>query len=243
MSEQAVDISIMSPAYNEQDCLADMCRELNETLSGMGRSYEIIIVDDGSEDDSLNVLRGLKRDYPALRALTMGEHIGQTACMEAGFLASRGKYVVTIDADLQNDPADIPTMIEVLDADRADMVTGYRHKRQDNLLRKISTRIANGVRNWLLQETIADSACALKAYKREIIPKLKLYNSLHRFLTTIAKMNGFRVLEIPVNHRPRTRGKAKYGLWNRVFESLRAAFAVRWMQRHILLYDVKELDN
>ena len=243
MSEQSVDISVLAPAYNERECLAELCQTLNQTLGSMNRSYEIIIVDDGSTDDSLAILRGLKGQIRALRVLAMSKRSGQTAAMEAGFLAARGKYVVTIDADLQNDPADIPAMIEVLDADKADMVTGYRHKRQDNLLRKISTRIANGVRNWLLQETIADSACALKAYKREIIPKLKLFNSLHRFLTTIARMNGFRVLEIPVNHRPRTRGKAKYGLWNRVFQSLRAAFAVRWMQRHILLYDVKELED
>lgn len=243
MNEQSVDISVMSPAYNERDSLADLCRELNETLSAMNRSYEIVIVDDGSEDGSLDVLRELKRTYSSLRVLTMGEHIGQTACMEAGFLAARGKYVVTIDADLQNDPADIPAMIELLDADKADMVTGHRTRRQDNLLRKISTKVANRVRNWLNHEKIADSACALKAYKRQIIPKLKLYEGLHRFLTTIAAMNGFRVVETPVNHRPRTRGKAKYGVWNRVFRSLRAAFAVRWMQRHILIYDVKEIEN
>ena len=243
MNEQSVDISAMSPAYNEQECLADLCREINETLSAMGRSYEIIIVDDGSEDDSLNVLRVLKRDYPALRVLTMGKHVGQTACMEAGFLAAWGKYVVTIDADLQNDPADIPAMIELLDTNKADLVTGHRSKRQDNWLRKVSTKVANRVRNWLNHETISDSACALKVYRREIIPKLKLYEGLHRFMTTIAAMNGFRVVEIPVNHRPRTRGVAKYGLWNRVFRSLRAVFAVRWMQRHTLIYDVREVKD
>ncbi|NIA07498.1 MAG: glycosyltransferase [Actinobacteria bacterium] len=243
MNKPSVDISVISPAYNEQECLADLCRELNETLSAMGRSYEIIIVNDCSEDDSLNVLRGLKGNYPALRVLTMGKRTGQTACMEAGFLTARGKYVVTIDADLQNDPADIPAMIELLDTNKADMVTGHRHKRQDHWLRKLSTKVANRVRNWLNHETISDSACALKAYKHEIIPKLKLYEGLHRFMTTIVAMNGFRVVEIPVNHRPRTRGVTKYGLWNRVFRSLRAAFAVRWMQRHVLTYDVRELED
>jgi len=242
MSEQSVDISVLAPAYNERECLAELCRALDETLAKLGRSYEIIIVDDGSTDDSLAILRGLKGRIRALRVLVMSKRSGQTAAMEAGFLASRGKYVVTIDADLQNDPADIPAMIELLDADKADMVTGHRHKRQDNWLRKFSTRVANGVRNWLLHETIADSACSLKAYKGEIIPKLKLFDGLHRFLPTIVKMNGFRVLEIPVNHRPRTRGKAKYGMWNRVFRALRAAFAVRWMQRHALVYEVKELN-
>jgi len=243
MNEQSVDISVMAPAYNEQECLADLCRELDAVLSGMGRSYEIIIVDDGSEDDSLNVLRKLKGRYPALRVLSMSKRSGQTAAMEAGFLAARGKYVVTIDSDLQNDPADIPAMIKLLEADRADVVSGHRHKRQDNRLRKISTKVANGVRNWLLHETVADSACSLKAYKRQVIPKLKLYEGLHRFLTTLAAMNGFRVVEIAVNHRPRTRGKAKYGLWNRAFHSLRAAFAVRWMQRHVLIYDVSEIED
>ena len=243
MNEQSVDISVMAPAYNEQECLADLCRELDAVLFGMNRSYEIIIVDDCSQDDSLNVLRKLKGDYRPLRVLRMSKRSGQTAAMEAGFLAARGKYVVTIDADLQNDPADIPAMIELLDEDKADVVTGHRCKRQDNWLRKISTKVANGVRNWLNHEKIADSACALKAYKRQVIPKLKLYEGLHRFLTTIAAMNSFRVVEIPVNHRPRTRGKAKYGLWNRAFRSLRAAFAVRWMQRHVLIYDVREVED
>ena len=243
MSEQSVDISVMSPAYNERDCLADLVRALDETLVKLNKSYEIIIVDDGSTDDSLAILRGLKGQFRALRVLAMSNRSGQTAAMEAGFLASRGKYVVTIDADLQNDPADIPAMIELLDTDKGDMVTGHRRNRQDNWLRKVSTKVANGVRNWLNHETIADSACALKAYKREIIPRLKLYEGLHRFMTTIAAMNGFRVVEIPVNHRPRTRGVAKYGVWNRAFRALRAAFAVRWMQRHVLIYDVRELED
>ena len=242
MSEQTVDISVLAPAYNEQECLPELCRALNETLSGMGRSYEIIIANDGSTDDSLSILRELKNKIPQLRVLSLSQRSGQTAAMEAGFEAARGKYVVTIDADLQNDPADIPAMIELLEADKADLVTGHRHKRQDNWLRLVSTKIANGVRNRLLHETVADSACALKAYKREIIPKLKLFDGLHRFFTSIVKMNGFRVLEIPVNHRPRTKGQAKYGMWNRAFCSLRAAFAVRWMQKHTLNYEVKELE-
>ncbi|MCK4849922.1 MAG: glycosyltransferase family 2 protein [Phycisphaerae bacterium] len=243
MIEQTVDVSVLAPAYNERESLPQLCRSLNETLSGMGRSYEIIIVDDGSTDDSLAILKGLKSEIPQLRILSLSKRSGQTAAMEAGFEAAKGKYVVTIDADLQNDPADIPAMIELLEADKADMVTGHRHKRQDSWLRRFSTRVANGVRNRLTHESVADSACALKAYKREIIPKLKLFDGLHRFLTTIAKMNGFRVLEIPVNHRPRTLGKAKYGMWNRAFRALRAAFAVRWMQRHTLIYEVKELED
>ncbi len=243
MIEQSVEISVLAPSYNEQECLPELCRALNETLGSMGKSYEIIIVDDGSTDDSLSILKGFKSEIPQLRVLSLSQRSGQTAAMEAGFEAARGKYVVTIDADLQNDPADIPAMIELLEADKADMVTGHRHKRQDSWLRLVSTKIANGVRNRLLHETVADSACSLKAYKREIIPKLKLFDGLHRFLTSIVKMNGFRLLEIPVNHRPRTKGQAKYGLWNRVFRSLRAAFAIRWMQRHVMVYEVKELED
>ncbi len=243
MSERTVDISVLAPAYNEQESLPELCRALNETLSGTGKSYEIIIADDGSTDDSLSILKGLKSKIPQLRVLSLSRRSGQTAAMEAGFRAARGKYVVTIDADLQNDPADIPAMSELLETDKADMVNGHRHKRQDSWLRLVSTKIANSVRNRLLHESVADSACSLKAYKREIIPTLKLFDGLHRFLTSIVKMNGFRVLEIPVNHRPRTRGQAKYGMWNRAFCSLRAAFAVRWMQKHTLIYDVKELNS
>ena len=243
MIEQSVDISVLAPAYNEQECLPELCRALNETLGGIGKSYEIIIVDDGSTDDSLSILKGLKGEIAQLRVLSLSPRSGQTAAMEAGFEVARGKYVVTIDADLQNDPADIPAMIELLEADKADLITGHRHKRQESRLRLFSTKVANGVRNLLLHESVADSACSLKAYKREIIPRLKLFDGLHRFLTSIARMNGFRVLEIPVSHRPRTKGKAKYGMWNRVFRSLRAAFAIRWMQRHTLIYEVKELED
>lgn len=243
MSEQTVEISVLAPAYNERECLEDLCRTLNDILATMGRSYEIIIADDGSTDDSLDVLRGLQGRIPALRVLSLSRHSGQTAAMEAGFLAARGRYVVTIDADLQNDPADIPAMVKLLDDDTAEMVTGHRCKRQDNWLRKISTRVANGVRNRLLHESIADSACSLKAYKRHIIQKLKLFDGLHRFMPAIVRMNGFRVTEISVNHRPRTRGQAKYGLWNRVFRALRAVFAVRWMQRHAMVYEVRELED
>ena len=240
MGEHNVEISVLAPAYNERECLGELCRTLDGVLAETGRSYEIIIADDGSTDDSLEVLRELRSEIGALRVLSLSQRSGQTAAMEAGFMAARGKYVVTIDADLQNDPVDIPGMVELLEADKADMVTGHRHKRQDSWLRKISTRVANGVRNRLTHETIADSACSLKAYKRQIIAKLKLFDGLHRFLPTIVKMNGFRVMEIPVNHRPRTKGQAKYGLWNRVFRALRAAFAVRWMQKHVLNYEVKE---
>lgn len=243
MPAQAVEISVMAPSFNERECLPELCRALNDTLSSMGRSYEIIIVDDGSTDDSLAILKEFKTKIPQLRVLSLAQRSGQTAAMEAGFTAARGKYVVTIDADLQNDPADIPAMIELLDADKADMVTGHRHKRQDSWLRLISTKIANGVRNRLTHENVADSACSLKAYKRQILPKLKLFDGLHRFLPTIAKMNGFRVMEIPVNHRPRTKGTAKYGMWNRVFRALRATFAIRWMQRHALVYEVKEMED
>ncbi len=243
MIEQSVDISVLAPAYNERECLGELCRALNETLGSMGKSYEIIIVDDGSTDDSLSILKGLKGEIAQLRVLSLSPRSGQTAAMEAGFEAARGKYVVTIDADLQNDPADIPAMIELLEADKADLITGHRHKRQESRLRLFSTKVANGVRNLLLHESVADSACSLKAYRQEIIPKLKLFDGVHRFLTSIARMNGFRVLEIPVSHRPRTKGKAKYGMWNRVFRSLRAAFAVRWMQRHTLIYEVKELGS
>jgi len=243
MIEHSVDISVLAPAYNERECLPQLCRALNETLGSMGKSYEIIIVDDGSTDDSLSILKGLKGEIAQLRVLSLSPRSGQTAAMEAGFEVARGKYVVTIDADLQNDPADIPAMIELLEADKADLITGHRHKRQESRLRLFSTKVANGVRNLLLHESVADSACSLKAYKREIIPRLKLFDGLHRFLTSIVRMNGFRVLEIPVSHRPRTKGKAKYGMWNRVFRSLRAAFAIRWMQRHTLIYEVKELED
>ena len=239
----AIHLSIVAPAYNEADNLEPLVREITEAVATLGKRYEIILVDDGSTDGSPEVLRALMREYAALRVLGLEENSGQTAALDAGLRAARGTFVATLDADRQNDPAEIPRLLAMLEADECDMATGWRARRNDPWLRRVSTKIANGVRNWLTREKIHDSACGLKVFRRECIARLKLFNGMHRFLPTLVKLEGWRVTEVPVNHRPRAAGTAKYGVWNRVFRALRDCLAVRWMQRRTIRYRVTEWER
>jgi len=235
-----IHLSVVAPAYNEADNLEPLVREIVEAVAPLGKRYEIILVDDGSTDGSPEVLRALMREVPALRVLAMERNSGQTAALDAGLRAARGTFVATLDADRQNDPAEIPRLLAMLEADECDMAMGWRARRNDPWLRRVSTKIANGVRNWLTRERIHDSACGLKVLRRECFTGLKLFNGMHRFLPTLVKLEGYRVAEVPVNHRPRAAGTAKYGVWNRVFRALRDCLAVRWMQRRAIRYHATE---
>jgi len=238
-ADGSVEISVVSPCYNEEDNLADLVGSIDGALAPLGRAFEIVIVDDASTDSSLSVLRSLLSAHPALRVLALARRAGQTNALDAAFKATRGRFIVTIDADLQQDPADVPRLLDMLSD--CDMVTGWRQKRMDNLLRRVSTKIANYVRNRLSGESIHDSACSLKVYKRACLERIRLYNGLHRFMPTLAKMQGFSVREVPVSHRPRTRGKAKYGVFNRVFRAFADLLAVRWMKKRLLSYEAAEI--
>jgi glycosyltransferase involved in cell wall biosynthesis len=238
-----VYLSVVAPAYNEAENVGPLVAEVADALASLGRPWEMIITNDGSQDDTPQVLRRLMAEYRQLRVLSMRRRSGQTAAVDAGLRAARGRFIATLDADRQNDPHDIPRMLEHLEAGQCDLVNGWRKDRNDPWLRLISTRIANGVRNWLTHEHIHDSACGLKVFRRECLARLKLYNGMHRFLPTLVRMEGYRVLEVPVNHRPRTAGVAKYGVWNRVFKALRDAFAIRWMQSRIVLWQADEWER
>ncbi|HTR19400.1 MAG TPA: glycosyltransferase family 2 protein [Gemmatimonadales bacterium] len=233
-----VDVSLVIPVYNERDSLRVLVEEIAAALAG--RRYEIVTVDDGSTDGSFDLLKELKRTHPELHLVGFAANAGQTAAFAAGFRAARGRVVVTLDADLQNDPADIPALLAELERSGAAAVAGYRADRQDTGWKKLQSRIANGVRNWLNHETIRDTGCSLKAFRVEAVRELPLFTGMHRFLPTLVKMYGGSVSEVPVRHRPRRFGATKYGMWNRVFRALADAFAVRWMQRRALRYRVRE---
>jgi len=237
-----VHLSVVAPAYNEADNLPGLVRESAAAVAPLGKPWEMVIVDDGSWDRSQDVLRGLARELPPLRCVALRRHAGQTAALDAAIRAARGRFIATLDADRQNDPAEIPRLLEMVERDECDFVNGWRAQRNDPWLRRLSTRVANGVRNWLTHEQIHDSACGLKVFRRECVANLKLFNGLHRFLPTLVRLEGFRVVEVPVNHRPRTAGQAKYGVWNRVFKALRDCFAIRWMQRRAIRYRAEELE-
>jgi glycosyltransferase involved in cell wall biosynthesis len=242
-SDRGIHLSVVAPAHNEADNLPRLLEEIAAALAKLERSWEVIITDDASTDGTAALLKDLRKRYPQLRVLSMRQRSGQTAALDAGLRHARGTFVATLDADLQNDPADIPRMLDLLQSQQCDFVNGWRANRRDPWIRLVSTRVANRVRNWLTHEQIHDSACGLKVFRRECIDRLKLFNGMHRFLPTLVKMEGYRVIEVPVNHRPRTAGKAKYGVLNRVFKALRDAFAVRWMQQRTIRYECREWER
>ncbi len=234
----APELSLVIPVYNERDSLPLLVGEIAAAL--IGRPYEIVAVDDCSDDGSLDVLKRLKLEHPQLHIVALAARAGQTAAFAAGFQAARGAVIVTLDADLQNDPADIPALVGRLAETGMTAIVGYRVNRRDSGWKRLQARIANGVRNRLNAETIRDTGCSLKAFRADAVRALPLYNGMHRFFPTLIKLYGGTVGEIPVQHRPRRFGRTKYGMWNRVFRSLADALAVRWMQRRTLRYDVRE---
>jgi glycosyltransferase involved in cell wall biosynthesis len=237
---QAVEITVVIPAYNEEQNVSSLLERIKDVLEPLGRPFEAVFVDDGSTDETLEELQKQKQSNPWLRVIALDRHYGQTCAIAAGFEASRGAIIATLDADLQNDPAEIPRLVEML-GDRCDAVAGWRVDRQDPWLRRVATRVANGVLNKLSGESIHDSACSLKVYKRACLEGLTLYEGLHRFMPTLVKMRGFKVVEVPVSHHRRNAGKAKYGVWNRMFRAFVDLLAVRWMKKRSINYHAREL--
>jgi glycosyltransferase involved in cell wall biosynthesis len=235
-----LDLSVVVPVYNEEDNLALLWPELRGVLDGLSLAYEVIFVDDGSRDRSAEIIRAFRETDARVRLVRLKENAGETAATDAGFKATRGRHVVVMDADLQNDPRDIPRLVQALD--QWDAVTGWRVQRGDgdSFVRRVSSRIANRTRNWLSDDTIQDSGCTFRAFRRECLRMLVLYRGFHRFIPTLLKMRGYRVLEIPVNHRPRRFGQSKYGVLNRVFVASADLLVVRWMKSRRLRYEVAE---
>ena len=234
------DLSVVFPIYNEEENVPILLDEIGRALDGKGWTYEMVAVDDGSSDGSLEVLRSLKSKYPTLRVITFVKNSGQTAALDAGWRAARGRFVVSLDADLQNDPADIPKMMKELERSASDMVIGVRVNRKDTWSRRMQSKIGNSVRNWITGDRITDTGCSLKLAKREAIEPVRLFTGMHRFLPTLVRHAGFKVVEMPVNHRARQFGVSKYGAMNRAFKGLADCLAVRWMSSRNLNYKVRE---
>ncbi|MEK7386667.1 MAG: glycosyltransferase family 2 protein [candidate division NC10 bacterium] len=234
------DLSVVIPVYDEEENLPPLWEELRGVLDGLGLAFEVVFVDDGSRDRSAEIIRGFREADRRVRLVRLKANAGETAATDAGFKAARGTWVVVMDADLQNDPHDIPALLSHLD--KWDAVTGRRVKRGegDGWLRRVSSRVANGVRNRLSDESIQDSGCTFRAFRRECLRDLVLYRGFHRFVPTLLKMRGYRVLEVPVNHRPRRFGRSKYGVMNRAFVAFADLLVVRWMKSRVLRYEVAE---
>ena len=232
------ELSVVIPVYNEEENVPILISQLISVLKDVAKSYEMIFVDDGSTDQSRKVLRKMASEHPEVRVLGFKKNCGETAAGAAGLKEARGKVVITIDADLQNDPQDIPMMLEYLND--YDMVTGWRQKREDSWTKKITSKIANRTRNWLSGEEIRDSGCTFRACKRECLQDLKLYKGMHRFIPTLVKMEGFRVIEIPISHHPRNFGVSKYTTWNRMWRAFVDLLAVKWMKSRHIHYEIEE---
>ncbi len=226
------------PVFNEAENLPLLVPKLVEVLNRLGLTYEMVFVDDGSLDLSRKILKEMSLQYPQLRILGFKENRGLSSALIAGIREARGRWVVTLDSDLQNDPEDIPKLLAYLD--RYDMVTGWRQKREDPWLKRVSSRIANGIRNWISGENIQDSACTLRVFKKECLKDIPIFNGMHRFLSTLVKIKGYRIIEIPVLHHPRKFGKSKYNIRNRMVRSFVDLLAVRWMKRRQIQYEIEE---
>jgi len=233
------DVSVFLPVFNEEPNLLPLHAKLNEALKALGRSAEIVYVDDGSTDGSLKILRELAEMDPRVRVVALRRNYGQTAAMAAGIDAASGKVLIPMDADLQNDPADITRLLDKLD-EGYDVVSGWRKNRKDKMVtRKIPSMIANRLISWIGGVPLHDYGCSLKAYRRESLQDVRLYGEMHRFIPIYASWAGARVTEIPVEHHPRTMGKSKYGLSRTVkvvFDLITIKFMASYQTKPLYLF-------
>ena len=225
----SVQLSVVIPVFNEEENLVPLVEELEKELTRLEKSYEIIFVNDTSTDRSLEVLRKLREERPRLRIICHRQNCGESAALGTGFGLARGEVVVTMDGDCQNDPADITRLLGALAEDVA-CVCSVRRVRNDSWVKRISSRIANRFRNLITGDQIADAGCTFRAVRRAALREVPVFNGMHRFLPTILRAQKYRVVEIQVNHRPRTKGVSKYGVGNRLWRGIRDCFAMRWYQ-------------
>jgi len=231
-------VSVVVPAYNEAPNLPDLVREVEAAMAPVGEEWELLIIDDGSTDGSPAVLEELRGPcHPALRVVRLARNAGQSAAFLAGFDAARGAVVVTLDADLQNDPAEIPGMLRRLDG--ADAVLGIRRERRDTALRRWSSRVANAVRRAATGDGLADVGCSLKVMRREHLAGLPRFDGVHRFFGTLLVWKGCRIVEVPVAHRPRRAGVAKYNVRNRALRTLLDLVAMCWLRSRLVRYEIE----
>jgi len=223
-----MDISIVLPVYNEVDNLQPLCGEIKTAMQDLGRDYEIILIDDGSNDGSRELLTSMAQQDPCLKVVLFRRNFGQTPAMMAGFDYAAGEIIITMDADRQNDPADIPSLISRIE-EGYDLVSGWRFRRKDGfLLRRLPSMIANKIISYTTDVSLHDYGCSLKAFRREVAKSLRLYGEMHRFIPAIASWMGVRIAEIKVNHRPRVAGTSKYGI-SRTFRVILDLIAVKYL--------------
>jgi dolichol-phosphate mannosyltransferase len=233
MPENAPRLSIIAPAFNEEACLPRLLQELRGALDGTGWTYEIILVDDASTDRTAAVIRKLQNDHPEVRGVFHKTNCGQSAALASGFREARGEFIATLDADLQNPPEEIPRLLGLLAGD-VDAVCGVRARRSDTMVRRVSSKVANGYRDWITGVPVRDAGCNLRVMRSEVLREVPVFNGMHRFITTILKLQGARVLEVDIEHKPRLAGQSKYGIGNRLWRGIEDCFSMRWYRKRCL---------
>ena len=241
MTKPEIELSVVIPIYNEEDNIGPLLEELFPILRDTGKTFEVLCVDDASTDSSPSVLKEQQKKYAELRIVNHRINSGESAAGATGFANARGIVIITIDGDQQNDPADIPALLKTLES--ADAVCGVRRKREDDWVKRMSSRVANRFRNRVTGDTISDAGCTFRALKAGTLREIPVFNGMHRFLPTLLRLQGYKVVEILVNHRPRTRGKSKYGIGNRMFRGLIDCFAIRWWRRRCVPANRTSTDN
>jgi dolichol-phosphate mannosyltransferase len=234
-----MDLSLIIPVYNEEECIERTLQEAHGELGKLSLGFEILAVDDGSTDRTPALLKSLAGRMPVLRVLRLSANCGQSAAIGAGVRYARGRVIVLMDADGQNDPAEIPRLLEGLKTHG--VCCGIRARRQDSASKRLGGRLANRVRNWVLGDDAVDSGCTLKAFQAEWLRDLPMFRGMHRFLPALVRMKGATVTQIPVNHRPRAAGRSKYSNWGRLKEAVWDLWAVRWMQKRTRRFQVEEV--
>ena len=219
-------LSVVVPAFNEEENIIPLAEEIIRALTPLPGGFELILVDDASTDATTRIICEYR--HPCVRAVFHRVNAGQSAAVASGFQAARGEWVGTLDGDGQNDPADLPGMLEQALAEGVDCVTGVRRKRQDTFIRRLSSKIANGYRNWITGDQVSDSGCGIRVVRRTALREIPVFNGMHRFMPTLLRGQGFTVVERPVNHRERLRGTSKYGVHNRLWRGIRDCFGIRW---------------
>lgn len=232
--------SVVIPLKNEEENIVDLISELEPVMQSLKSPWELICINDGSTDNTLATLSQLVKEKPFLRVLTFDRNYGQSSAFDAGFRNARGDWIITLDGDRQNDPTDIPKLLTL--TDKNDLICGHRVNRRDPWHKKITSRLANFVRSRFCRDDIQDTGCSLKVYRKECLSKIKMYKGMHRFLPALFKIEGFRIAEVPVNHRERVKGVTKYNFFNRSFNTVADMLAVRWMwKRHVNYHIDKEI--
>jgi len=240
-----MDISVVIPLYNEQESLAELHARLTGALSATGRTYELIFVDDGSTDGSMSVVEGLHEADPEhVFAHSFGRNFGKSAALDTGFMHARGKYVVTLDADLQDEPDEIPELVRMLEEDGYDLVTGWKYPRRDPFTKRLPSKVINSLTAMLTGVRVHDMNCGLKAYRREVVRELRLYGEMHRFVPALVHAMGFRVGEKKVNHHPRKFGTTKFGarrFMEGIFDLTTVLFLTRYIRKPLHFFGVAGL--